>query len=56
MADKTFTIRATREATAAIAGLRGKARKNYDAFEAELRKQGCKVAGYRLLCRSCDDA
>lgn len=49
MADTAFTIRATRDATAAIDGLRGKARKSYDAFEAELRKQGCKVAGYRLL-------
>jgi hypothetical protein len=49
MADKEFTVRATREATAAIDGLRGRARKSYDAFEAELRKQGCKVAGYRLL-------
>jgi len=29
--------------------LRGPARKRYEAFETELRRQGCKVAGYRLL-------
>lgn len=49
MADKTFTVQATAAAVAAIDGLRGKARKSYEAFEGELRKQGCKVAGYRLL-------
>jgi len=49
MADKKFTIRATRAAAATIDELRGRARKSYDAFEAELRKQGCEVAGYRLL-------
>lgn len=49
MADREFTVRATRAAATAIEGLRGKARKSYEAFEAELRKQGCKVAGYRLL-------
>jgi hypothetical protein len=42
-------IRATPAAQAAIEGLRGRARQRYDAFEAELRKQGCRVAGYRLL-------
>jgi hypothetical protein len=49
MADRDFAIRATRSAAAAIDGLRGKARESYEAFEAELRKQGCRVAGYRLL-------
>lgn len=49
MAGKDFAVRATPAATAAIEGLRGKARKSYDAFERELRKQGCKVGGYRLL-------
>lgn len=49
MADKKFTIRATRAAAATIDELRGRARISYDAFEAELRKQGCEVAGYRLL-------
>jgi hypothetical protein len=49
MADKEFTVHATKAAAAAIDGLRGKARKSYVAFEVELRKQGCKVAGYRLL-------
>jgi hypothetical protein len=34
---------------AAIERLRGTARKSYATFEAELRKQGCKVAGYRLM-------
>ena len=29
--------------------LRGRARKSYATFEGELRKQGCEVAGYRLL-------
>jgi len=29
--------------------LRGTARKSYAAFETDLRKQGCRVAGYRLL-------
>lgn len=49
MAGKDFAVRATPAAVAAIEGLRGTARKSYDAFERELRKQGCKVAGYRLL-------
>lgn len=49
MAGKDFAVRATPAAVAAIEGLRGRARKSYDAFERELRKQGCKVAGYRLL-------
>lgn len=49
MAGKDLAVRATPSAAAAIKGLRGTARKSYDAFEAELRKQGCKVAGYRLL-------
>lgn len=49
MADKEFTVQATRAATTVIDGLRGKARKSYEAFEGELRMQGCKVAGYRLL-------
>lgn len=51
MAGKDFTLRATPAAAAAIDRLRGKARKSYAAFEAELRKQGCGVAGYRLLGR-----
>lgn len=49
MAGKDFAVRATPPAAVAIDGLRGRARKSYEAFEAELRKQGCKVAGYRLL-------
>jgi hypothetical protein len=49
MAGRDFTLRATPAAAAAIDGLRGRARKSYAAFEAELRKQGCRVAGYRLL-------
>lgn len=49
MAGKDFAVRATPAAAAAIEELRGTARKSYDAFERELRKQGCKVAGYRLL-------
>ncbi len=49
MAGRDFAVRATRAAAASIDGLRGRARKSYEAFEAELRKQGCKVAGYRLL-------
>lgn len=49
MAGRDFTLRATPAAVAVIDGLRGRARKSYAAFEAELRKQGCRVAGYRLL-------
>ena len=49
MAGRDFTLRATPAAVVAIDGLRGRARKSYAAFEAELRKQGCRVAGYRLL-------
>ena len=49
MAGRDFTLRATPAAAAAIERLRGTARKSYAAFEAELRKQGCRVAGYRLL-------
>jgi hypothetical protein len=49
MAGKDFALRVTPAAAAAIEGLRGTPRKSYDAFESELRKQGCKVAGYRLL-------
>lgn len=49
MAGRDFTLRATPAAEAAIDRLRGRARKSYAAFEAELRKQGCRVAGYRLL-------
>jgi hypothetical protein len=49
MAGRDFTLRATPAAAAAIDRLRGRARKSYAAYEAELRKQGCRVAGYRLL-------
>jgi hypothetical protein len=49
MAGKDFAVRATPAAVAAIERLRGKARRSYEAFEAELRRQGCRVAGYRLL-------
>jgi hypothetical protein len=49
MAGRDFTLRATPAAVAAIDRLRGRARKSYAAFEVELRRQGCKVAGYRLL-------
>jgi hypothetical protein len=49
MAGRDFRLRATPAAAIAIDRLRGRARKSYAAFEAELRKQGCGVAGYRLL-------
>lgn len=49
MAGRDFTLRATPAAAAAIDRLRGRARKSYAALEAELRRQGCRVAGYRLL-------
>lgn len=49
MAGKGLAVRATPAAAAAIGALRGTARKRYEAFEGELRKQGCRVAGYRLL-------
>lgn len=49
MAGKDFAVRATPAAAAAIERLRGTARRSYAAFETELRKQGCRVAGYRLL-------
>ncbi|HET7588949.1 MAG TPA: hypothetical protein VFK14_02015 [Solirubrobacterales bacterium] len=49
MAGRDFTLRATPAAAGAIDRLRGRARKSYAAFEAELRTQGCVVAGYRLL-------
>jgi hypothetical protein len=48
MADDGFAVRATPAAAAAIGALRGKARKSYEDFENELRKQGCKIAGYRV--------
>jgi hypothetical protein len=49
MVGEGFAVRATPAAAAAIDALRGTACKRYEAFEGELRKQGCKVAGYRLL-------
>jgi hypothetical protein len=49
MGGRTLAVRATPGAAAAIDALRGKARKRYESFEAELRRQGCRVAGYRLL-------
>jgi hypothetical protein len=49
MADDDFAVRATPAAATVIGAPRGKARKSYEDFENELRKQGCKVAGYRLL-------
>jgi hypothetical protein len=49
MAGKDIALRATPAAVAVIGGLRGTARRSYAAFETELRRQGCKVAGYRLL-------
>jgi hypothetical protein len=49
MAGRDFTLRATPAAAAAIDRLRGRARKSCAALEDELRKQGCRVAGYRLL-------
>jgi hypothetical protein len=48
-AGEGFAVQATPAAAAAIAALRGKARKRYKAFEYELRHGGCKVAGYRLV-------
>jgi hypothetical protein len=49
MAGKDFAVRATPAVATAIDGLRGRARKSYESFEGELRKQGCRGAGYRLL-------
>jgi len=49
MAERDFAVRATPAAGAAIQALRGRARKSYEDFERELRRRGCKVAGYRLL-------
>jgi hypothetical protein len=49
MAGKDFALRATPAAVAVIERLRGTARRSYAAFETELRKQGCRAAGYRLL-------
>jgi len=49
MAGRDFALRATPAAAAVIERLRGTARRGYAAFETELRKQGCRVAGYRLL-------
>lgn len=49
MAGMDFTLQATPASAAAIERLRGTARKSYAVFEGELRKQGCGVAGYRLL-------
>lgn len=49
MAGRDLELRATPAAAAAVESLRGRARKSYATFEAELRKQGCRVAGYRLL-------
>lgn len=49
MAGRDLELRATPAAAAAVESLRGRARKSYATFEAELRKQGCGVAGYRLL-------
>jgi hypothetical protein len=54
MAGKDFAVRATPAAVAAIDRLRGTARRSYGAFEVELRKQGCRVAGYRLLAAEDD--
>jgi hypothetical protein len=42
-------VRATPSAAAAIQALRARARKSYESSERELRRQDCKVAGYRLL-------
>lgn len=49
MGGRSLAVRATPGAIAAIDALRGRARRRYEAFEAELRRQGCRVAGYRLL-------
>ena len=49
MAGKDFALRATPAAAAVIERLRGTARRSYAAFETDLRKQGCRAAGYRLL-------
>ncbi|MBW8060798.1 MAG: hypothetical protein FVQ78_10920, partial [Solirubrobacterales bacterium] len=48
MAGKDFALRATPATAAVIERLRGTARRSYAAFECELRKQGCKVAVYRV--------
>lgn len=44
-----FDIRATPSADRAIRGLRGRTTKRYAQCEEELRAQGCKAGGYRLL-------
>jgi len=44
-----FGVRATRSAERAIRGLRGTTARRYAQFETELRAQGCRAAGYRLL-------
>jgi hypothetical protein len=49
MAGKDFALRATPAAVAVVERLRGTARRSYAAFETELGKQGCRIAGYRLL-------
>lgn len=49
MGERSLAVRATPVAVAAIDALRGRARRRYGSFEAELRTQGCRVAGYRLL-------
>ncbi|WP_445150210.1 hypothetical protein [Baekduia sp. Peel2402] len=44
-----FHLRATPSAAKAIEGLRGNAKKAYEKLLPQLKAQGCKVAGYRLL-------
>lgn len=49
MARKPFDLRLTRSAAKTSDSLRGKVRQKYVAFEHELKSQGCRAAGYRLL-------
>lgn len=44
-------VRATPAANAAVDALRGRARNAYEDLERELKAQGCKAVGYRLLAR-----
>jgi hypothetical protein len=49
MAGEDFSVLATRAAAGAIEELGAEPARATEAFETEPRKQGCKVAGYRLL-------
>jgi hypothetical protein len=52
VAGNRFRVRATPSANDVIGGLRSRARQDYANLELELKTQGCKAAGYRLLASS----